>query len=52
LGRKNYSFLTEIANRLVNPLEYPGSLGFPFMVAMLLLTCYLTVSATSLRENS
>lgn len=46
------TILAEMADRLANPLEYPGSIGFTLMFAMFLLVCYLTITATSLREST
>jgi uncharacterized membrane protein len=46
------SIVTDVTARLVNPLEHPGSVGFIFIMAMLLLIAYLTVTTTSLRESS
>jgi uncharacterized membrane protein len=44
--------VSEITARLANPLEHPGSVGFTFIMAMLLLIAYLTITTTSLRESS
>lgn len=46
------TILAQMTGRLANPLEYPGSIGFTFMFAMFLLVCYLTITATGLRESS
>ncbi|MFN8453124.1 MAG: DUF1361 domain-containing protein [Anaerolineae bacterium] len=45
-----HTILAEMAGRLANPLEYPGSIGFTLMFAAFLLICYLTITATGLRE--
>lgn len=47
-----HTILAEMAGRLANPLQYPGSIGFTFMFATFLLVCYLTITASGVREST
>lgn len=47
-----HTILAQMTERLANPLEYPGSIGFTLMFALFLLVCYLTIMTTSVRESA
>jgi uncharacterized membrane protein len=47
------AILTDVAVRLANPLQHPGTFGVTLIFALFLLVCYLTVTTASpLREQS
>jgi uncharacterized membrane protein len=47
-----HAILGDVAVRFANPLDYPGTFGVTFLFAIFLLVCYLTITASSLQEQS
>jgi hypothetical protein len=44
--------LTDLAVRLADPWDYPGTFGVTLLFAAFLLICYLTFTAIPLREQA